>query len=144
MTRQEIARTLALMAIYDRRIIDETTVIAWIPMLDDIAFTEANTAIIDHYKTNSDWITPADLRSRVADQRRQAAESRRAQIEHVDAARRADPTCGNPNCRCSHTNCYHGQIKQPLIYQRPWKPATVTVVPEVWTSCPDCDNWAAK
>lgn len=70
MTIEEAIDLLSLAAAYDRRTIGESDAVAWHAALDDIAFGEAQAAVIAHYRDSRDWLMPADVRRRVKAARR--------------------------------------------------------------------------
>lgn len=145
MNRQDVVKTLMLMAVYDRRDVDESTVGAWIPMLSDITFDEARDAVLDWYADSRDWMMPADLRRHVADTRKDIAEQQRRQheLEQAEKARRreADPTCGNPECQCSHDQCWHGRLKEGEEHTVSFGNLNRVHAFTFHPTCPECEKW---
>lgn len=70
MNRAETARLLTMCAAYDNRTPSEAAVIAWHEALADLAFEDAKTAVVDHYRASREWIMPADVRQRIVEIRR--------------------------------------------------------------------------
>lgn len=82
MNRAETAQLLAVMQTYDQRTVGETDVISWHGAVGDLSFMEGTAAVVEHYKTHTDRIMPAHLRSLVAAARRVAAgEERQQELE---------------------------------------------------------------
>lgn len=91
MTAEEIAAILATAAAYDARTVGEADIIAWHAALSDLPYTQARDAVIEHYRTETRRIMPADIRARV-----------RAMREHLISrspipAPPADPTAYRAN-----------------------------------------------
>jgi hypothetical protein len=65
MTPSQTAELLAFCAAFDRRTLGKADVLAWHTVLEDIDFTEARAAVTQHYRTQTRWIMPADIRTTV-------------------------------------------------------------------------------
>lgn len=86
MTLTETAQLLALARAVDGRAVDETTVASWHALVGDLDFTDAQTALRSFYRTESRWLTPADIVAGVRRIRDDRAE--RVPLEQL--------LCGNP------------------------------------------------
>lgn len=60
-TAPEAAVLLTVAASFDNRKPDRDVVRAWAAALEAFDFTDAQTAIINHYRTESRWIMPSDI-----------------------------------------------------------------------------------
>jgi len=69
-TLEEVIDLLTLAAAFDRRNIGETDSIAWHAALGDLAFADAQAAVVGHYQDSREFVMPADVRSRVKAARR--------------------------------------------------------------------------
>jgi len=69
-TLEEVIDLLTLAAAFDRRNIGETDSIAWHAALGDMAFADAQAAVIGHYQDSREFVMPADVRTRVKAVRR--------------------------------------------------------------------------
>jgi hypothetical protein len=69
-TLEEVIDLLTLAAAFDRRHIGEADSIAWHAALGDLAFTDAQAALIGHYQDSREFVMPADVRTRVKAARR--------------------------------------------------------------------------
>ena len=65
MTPSQTAELLAFCAAFDRRTLGKADVLAWHTVLEDLEFTEARDAVTQHYRTETRWIMPADIRATV-------------------------------------------------------------------------------
>ncbi|GAA0853315.1 hypothetical protein ACFQVD_26730 [Streptosporangium amethystogenes subsp. fukuiense] len=65
MTDDEIIDVLTTAALYDRRKVGKTDVIAWREVIGDLDFPDARDAVIGHYTDSTDWLMPAHVRVRV-------------------------------------------------------------------------------
>lgn len=66
MNKVEVAKLLAAITVYDRfATSDVAKVNAWHMVLDDIDYRTASIAVVEHFKTNSKPIMPADIRKAV-------------------------------------------------------------------------------
>lgn len=65
MTPSQTAELLTFCAAFDRRTIGKADVLAWHTVLDDIDPDEARTAVTAHYRAQTRWIMPADIRNAV-------------------------------------------------------------------------------
>lgn len=65
MTRAETALLLAQCAAFDRRTIGDADVIAWHAALNDVAYEDAQTAVVEHYRDSLDYLMPAHVRATV-------------------------------------------------------------------------------
>lgn len=70
MTLEEVIDLLTLAAAFDRRNIGETDSVAWHAALGDMAFADAQAAVICHYQDSREFVMPADVRARVKAVRR--------------------------------------------------------------------------
>lgn len=71
MNFEEAGELLARVAAFDRRTTGEPDIVAWGLALADVDYHDAAQVVVDHYKNSNDWITPADVRGRVARLRRE-------------------------------------------------------------------------
>lgn len=65
MTQDEIVDLLTLMASFDRRTIGEADVAAWTLAVGDLAYGDAQEAVVMHYREKRDFLMPADIRAAV-------------------------------------------------------------------------------
>lgn len=65
MTPSQTAELLTFCAAFDRRTIGKSDVLAWHTVLGDIDHAEAHAAVAGHYRTETRWIMPADIRGAV-------------------------------------------------------------------------------
>lgn len=65
MNRSDTAQLLAMIQAFDRRTIGDTDVLAWHDALTDTDYTDAQTAVRQHFRESREWIMPADVRARV-------------------------------------------------------------------------------
>lgn len=65
MNRSEAAQLLGLAAAADRRTIGDADVLTWADLLHDVAFEDARQALHEHYRQETRWVMPADIRKRV-------------------------------------------------------------------------------
>jgi hypothetical protein len=72
-TAPEAAALLALASSFDNRTQNSAATRAWAEALSDVDFQDAQTAIVEHYKTESRWIMPADVRNGVRNIQRERA-----------------------------------------------------------------------
>lgn len=70
MTIEETIDLLRLCAGYDRRHIGKTDSVAWHMALGDLAFADAQAAVVAYFQENRDFIMPSDVRNRVRAMRR--------------------------------------------------------------------------
>lgn len=66
MTRNEVIDLLTLIASFDRRTAGKTDVTAWQAAVGDLAWPDAQAAVIEHFRESTDWLMPAHIRQRVA------------------------------------------------------------------------------
>jgi hypothetical protein len=62
MNRAETAELLSLAASYDRRTIGEADVHAWHAALGHYEFDDCRDALIEHYRSSTEWVLPAHIR----------------------------------------------------------------------------------
>lgn len=60
-TAPEAAVLLATAASFDNRQQNSAATQAWAEALKDVDFSDAQHAIVDHYRTSSTWIMPSDI-----------------------------------------------------------------------------------
>jgi hypothetical protein len=77
MNRTETAALLTLMAAYDRRTLGPEDVLAWQSVLADVSFNDAKDAVVEHYRTSTQWLAPAEVISGIRKIRAQ-------RLEHAD------------------------------------------------------------
>lgn len=65
MNAAETGKLLASMALYDNRKIGDLDVIAWLKVIGDLAYADAEQAVVAHYTETTERIMPADIRQRV-------------------------------------------------------------------------------
>jgi len=65
MNAAETGKLLGLMAMYDYRDIGPADAAAWLKVIGDLPYADAETAVADHYAETRDRIMPADVRQRV-------------------------------------------------------------------------------
>ena len=65
MTPSQVAELLTFCAAFDRRTIGKADVLAWHTVLGDIDHAEASDAVSAHYRDQTRWIMPADIRGAV-------------------------------------------------------------------------------
>lgn len=56
---------LSMCATVDNRKPDEGAARGWAAMLDDVRFEDARVAVIEHYRTSTEWLMPAKVRTDV-------------------------------------------------------------------------------
>ena len=92
MTPSEVAKLLTLAAAYDRRTLGPTDVAAWHSIVNDLRFTEAESALKAHYAETERFVMPSDIRRIAGTQRREAIERRRsAELAIENRERRQTP-----------------------------------------------------
>lgn len=74
-TAPEAAALLAIASSFDNRAQNSAATRAWAEALADVDFDDAQTAIVNHYKTDTRWIMPADVLNGVRAIQRERAES---------------------------------------------------------------------
>jgi hypothetical protein len=65
-TRNEVIDLLTLIASFDRRTAGKTDVAAWQATVGDLAWPDAQAAVVEHYRESTEWLMPAHIRQRVA------------------------------------------------------------------------------
>ena len=65
MTSDEVWDLLELIASIDRRKVGLTDRQVWEGLIGDLSATDAQAAVIAHYRESREWIMPADVRTRV-------------------------------------------------------------------------------
>jgi hypothetical protein len=65
MTPAEAQVLLSMCATVDNRKPDEDAARAWAAMLDGLRFDDCRIAVVEHYKTSTDWLMPAKVRADV-------------------------------------------------------------------------------
>jgi hypothetical protein len=91
MNRAEVARLLALAAAYDRRTVGDADIAAWAAALADIPASDAENAVLRHFRESDAFLMPVHVRRLVKADREAAAERRaheqlRAELAAIDAA----------------------------------------------------------
>lgn len=66
MNRQECAELLTVATAYDHRTLGEVDVIAWHEAIGDLALDECKQAVVQHYKTSTEWLMPVNIRRLVS------------------------------------------------------------------------------
>lgn len=62
MTPTDTAKVLAKIASYDRRTVGDTDILAWHEALNDLDARDALDAVTAHYRAETRWLMPADIR----------------------------------------------------------------------------------
>ncbi|TCJ23035.1 hypothetical protein [Nocardioides jejuensis] len=70
MTPTEAGTLLTMASAFDNRKVDPDAAKAWAVALDGLRFDDCRAALIQHYKTSTDWLMPASLRTLVKRLRR--------------------------------------------------------------------------
>lgn len=70
MTPSQTAELLTFCAAFDRRTIGKSDVLAWHTVLGNLDYEAARQAVTQHYATETRWIMPADIISKVRAKRR--------------------------------------------------------------------------
>jgi hypothetical protein len=65
MNASETGKLLGLMALYDNRKVGPPDVVAWLKVVGDLPYADAETAVAEHYAETRERIMPADVRQRV-------------------------------------------------------------------------------
>lgn len=65
MTPDEIVDLLTVAAAFDQRTVGEGDAMAWHSVLGDLAFADAQQAVLGHYADSRERVMPADIRNRV-------------------------------------------------------------------------------
>lgn len=89
MNLTEAANILGLAATYDRRTIGDAEIVAWQAALSDVEFTDAQAAIVAHYRDSTDWLMPAHVRrgaERIDRERRRGERERAEAQQAIEAA----------------------------------------------------------
>ena len=73
MNQQEVAELLTVVAAYDRRTLGEVDVITWHGALGDLQLDECKKAVVEYYRTSTDWLMPANVRKLALTARQDAA-----------------------------------------------------------------------
>jgi hypothetical protein len=71
MSPAECGQLLALMALYDNRKVGPLDIAAWLKVVGDLLYADAEAAVVAHYTESRERIMPADIRERVNDVRRE-------------------------------------------------------------------------
>ena len=67
MNATQAGKLIGLMALYDNRKADDPAdVVAWLKVVGDLAYRDAEAAVVGHYRESRERIMPADIRQRVA------------------------------------------------------------------------------
>lgn len=69
MNRSEVETLLNLAALYDRRSVEDTDVMAWMPLMAEVAFAQAQSAVFAHFRECRYWLTPDDVLRRIREER---------------------------------------------------------------------------
>jgi hypothetical protein len=89
MDQSEAKTLLTYIAAIDRRPISDGDAFLWADLLDDIPFEPAKAAVREHYREESRWVTPAEVRRRAKATR--AEQLRRPLPPGPEAVPDADP-----------------------------------------------------
>lgn len=65
MNATEAGKLLGLMALYDYRKTGKAEVAAWLQVIGDLRYADAEQAVLGHYRESRDRMMPADVRDRV-------------------------------------------------------------------------------
>jgi hypothetical protein len=65
MNATETGKLLGLMALFDNRTLSDPDVVAWLPLVGDLLYGDAQAAVYGHYRDTAERIMPADIRRRV-------------------------------------------------------------------------------
>jgi hypothetical protein len=117
MTPAETAQLLAIIAQLDNRAVDDGRVAAWVPLLADVDFADAQRAVMEHFSSSMDYLTPTHIIRNAASFARSRAN--RGYLESLDGSPDSEPLrtfCGRQDCPCTHTGgCDAGWIYVPEI-----------------------------
>ena len=86
MDARECAALLAQMAQYDYRDVDDAITVAWMRLIGDLNYADAQQAVLDHYGECRERMMPADVISRV-----RAIRAERLRITPLPERPPADP-----------------------------------------------------
>lgn len=67
MTPKEAGKLLGLMAFYDNRKVAAPDVAAWLQVIGDLRYADAEAAVLGHYRESAERVMPAHVRERVAE-----------------------------------------------------------------------------
>lgn len=117
MNHAEAALLLGQIAAFDRRTVGDADVLAWQAALHDVSLADSRSAVVDHYRGSSEWLTPARVIAGVKAIRRQ-------RLEHADrilpAADPDDPAAYIAQLRAGRAALASGRIEPPeLLPARP-------------------------
>lgn len=62
MNTAELTVLLARIQIINNKQVDELTIQAWEPLLDDVDYEDAVNAVNEHFRTSKDYLEPVDIR----------------------------------------------------------------------------------
>lgn len=65
MNAVELGKLLGEIQVIDNRRVDEATLLAWLPLVDDISYPVAVEAVRLHRRESSAWLTPAHVRENI-------------------------------------------------------------------------------
>jgi cobalamin-dependent methionine synthase I len=94
MDRQEIAKLLTQASLVDNRRITEAHVEQWWRILNSCTFEEGERALVEHFKTSSDYLQPRHLFALVKREREAHAEA--AHAKQLEAAYNSKPVSEYP------------------------------------------------
>lgn len=66
MNIEETSKMLGLIQVIDNRRVDEATILAWVPLVNDLDYAEAVEAVTLHRRESAAYLLPAHVRANVA------------------------------------------------------------------------------
>lgn len=66
MNIEETSKMLGLIQVIDNRRVDEATILAWLPLVEDLEYAEAVEAVTMHRRESTGYLLPAHVRQNVA------------------------------------------------------------------------------
>jgi hypothetical protein len=102
MNHHEVGLLLAKCAAYDRRTVGKADIEAWHDALSDLPFSDASTALTEHYTRTSNWVGVADVRNGV----------KRIRAERLARADITPPPDVDPDNVPAYLDAYRAQRRQ--------------------------------
>jgi hypothetical protein len=96
MNTEQLTMLLARIQVLDNRQVDQLTIEAWSPLLANITYSDAVTAVNEHFTESTDYLQPAHIVGRVRAKRRAALPQTMSETAPDDCGnhrRLADGTC---------------------------------------------------
>lgn len=95
MNSEELTVLLARIQVLDNRQVDELTIQAWEPLVEDLDYSDAVQAVITHFRDSTAYLQPAHIRALIRSARqRQGALTMSPRVEDCGNHRRLpDGTC---------------------------------------------------